>query len=152
MSLFACASIHQGNEQFSVPSRGKQCSFMSLSVLLKAQTIPVTEWNSPIIDGILVQGDSTYLHSYNNDLIPCEGLLSLNNSPTVIDANYYGKSPVMIEAQSENQRWFIDYGKDHQGLIRSDYETGTPPYFTIHSALMNTFAHDNYSILILEGG
>ena len=237
MSLFACASIHQGDEQFSVQSRGKQCSFMSLSALLTAQTIPVTEWNSPIIDGILVQGGSMYLHSYNNDLIPREGLLSLNNLPTVIDANYYEKSPAvlmtnrfyppivvdlepveaqnksdlpivvepvearntsdlpivvepieaqnksdlpivvepieaqnnnlpivneaqsksdlpivveLIEAQSENQRWFIDYGKDHQGLIRSDYETGTP-YFTIHSALMNTFAHDNYSILILEG-
>jgi hypothetical protein len=97
MSLFACASIHQGHECFSVHSRGKQCSFMSLSALLTAQTIPVTEWNSAVIDGILVQGDNMYLHSYNNNLIPREGLLSLNNLPTVIDANanYYAKSPVM---------------------------------------------------------
>ena len=255
MSLFACASIHQGHECFSVHSRGKQCSFMSLSALLTAQTIPVTEWNSAVIDGILVQGDNMYLHSYNNNLIPREGLLSLNNLPTVIDANanYYAKSPVMtnicdlpisvvepieaqnksdlpivvepieaqnksdlpivvepieaqnksdlpivvepieaqnksdlpivvepieaqnksdlpivvepiqaqtksdlpivvepIQAHNENQRWFINYGKDHQGLIRSDYEIGSP-YFTIHSALVNTFTHDNYGILILEG-
>ena len=39
------------------------------------------------------------------------------------------------------------YGKYHQSLIRSDYEIGTP-FFTIHSALMNTFTHDNYAIFI----
>ena len=196
MSLFARASIHQGHECFSVQSRGKQCSFMSLSALLAAQSIPVFEWNSAIIDSILVQGDNMYLHSYNNNLIPREGLLSLNNLPTVIDTNglpIYAKLPSVmvtngsdlpivvepieaqnksdlpivvepieaqnksdlptviepIEAQNENQRWFINYGKDHQGLIRSDYELGTP-YFNIHSALMNTFTCDNYGILILE--
>jgi hypothetical protein len=87
MSLFARASIHQGHECFSVQSRGKQCSFMSLSALLTAQSIPVFEWNSAIIDSILVQGDNMYLHSYNNNLILREGLLSLKNLPTVIDTN-----------------------------------------------------------------
>ena len=32
----------------AMQSRGKQCSFMSLSTLLTAQTITVVEWNSTI--------------------------------------------------------------------------------------------------------
>ena len=230
------------------------------------------------MDGILVQGNNMYLHSYNNNLIPRDDLLSVNNLPTVIDANtssvrvepvvmikdmepfeaqpfeaqtktsdlpivvepfeaqpfeaqtktsnlpivvepfevqtktsdlpivvepfeaqpfeaqtktsdlpivvepfeaqpfeaqtktsdlpivvepYEAQPfeaqtktsnlPIVVEpleALNEKQRWFIKYGKDHQGLIRSDYELGTP-YFTIHSALMNTFTPDNYAILIL---
>ena len=39
MSLLSRGSIHQGHEGFSGQSRGKQCSFMSLSALLTTQTI-----------------------------------------------------------------------------------------------------------------
>ena len=46
MSLLSRGSIHQGHKGFSGQSRGKQCSFMRLSALLTAQTIPVIEWNS----------------------------------------------------------------------------------------------------------
>ena len=84
MSLFACGSIHQGHERFGRQSRGKQCSFMSLSALLTAQTISVDKWDSTIIDHVLVEGDKMYLNAYNNGLIPREELLSLNNLPTVI--------------------------------------------------------------------
>ena len=84
MSLFACGSIHQGHERFGRQSRGKQCSFMSLSALLTAQTISVDRWDSTIIDHVLVEGDKMYLNAYNNGLIPREELLSLNNLPTVI--------------------------------------------------------------------
>ena len=35
-TLFTAGSIHQGHEGFSDRSRGKQCSFMSLSALLCA--------------------------------------------------------------------------------------------------------------------
>ena len=81
MSLLSRGSIHQGHEGFSGQSRGKQCSFMSLSALLTAQTIPVIEWNSTTM--FLVQGDNMYLNAFNNDLILREGFLSLNNLPTV---------------------------------------------------------------------
>ena len=37
MALFFSADIHQGDERFSVHSRGKQCAFMSLSALLTAR-------------------------------------------------------------------------------------------------------------------
>ena len=84
MCLLSRGSIHQGHEGFSGQSRGKQCSFMSLSALLTAQTIPVIEWNSTTIDNVLVQGDNMYLNAFNNDLIPREGFLSLNNLPTVV--------------------------------------------------------------------
>ena len=33
---------------------------------------------------VLVQGDNMYLNAFNNDLIPREGFLSLNNLPTVV--------------------------------------------------------------------
>ena len=59
-------------------------SFMSLSALLTAQTIPVIEWNSTTIDNVLVQGDNMYLNAFNNNLIPREGFLLLNNLPTVV--------------------------------------------------------------------
>jgi hypothetical protein len=40
VALFLSVDIHQGDERFSVHSRGKQCAFMSLSALLTAQNIP----------------------------------------------------------------------------------------------------------------
>ena len=73
--------IHQGREGFSGQSRGKQCSFINLSALLTAQTIPVIEWNSTTIDNVLGQGDNMYFNAFNNDLISREGFLSLNNLP-----------------------------------------------------------------------
>ena len=39
MALFLYANIHQGDELFSVHSRGKQCAFMSLSL--------ISSFNSP---------------------------------------------------------------------------------------------------------
>ena len=84
MSLLSRGSIYQGHERFSGDSRGKQCSFMSLSAPLTAQTISVDRWDSTIIDHVLVEGDKMYLNAYNNGLIPREELLSLNNLPTVV--------------------------------------------------------------------
>ena len=80
MSLLSRGS----NAGFSGLSRGKKCSFISLSALLTAQTLPVIEWNSTTIDNVLVEGDNMYLNTFNNDLIPREGFLSLNNLPTVV--------------------------------------------------------------------
>ena len=113
MPLLACGSIHQGHERFSCQSRGKQCSFTSLSVLLSEQAIPVLEWNSATIDSVLVQGDHMYLNAFENDNIPREGFLSLNHFPTVvrwseercqsvidtispIEANDYTKLPIAL--------------------------------------------------------
>ena len=56
---------------------------MSLSAILTAQTIPVLEWNSLAIDSVLLQGNSMYLNAFDNNHIPREGFLSLNDSPTV---------------------------------------------------------------------
>ena len=264
MPLFAFGTIHQGHESFSVESRGKQCSFISLSALLTAQAIPMPMWNSAIIDNVVLQGDIIYTQALNNGDIPLLGFLSLNDLPTVVrwtanvKSNYFSiaidkydcieqyepvdehngpieaeseiglpivvapieaqneidlpivvepieaqneielpivvepneaqneiEPPIVvkpieaqsqidllilvepieaqnneinlpivvepIEAQNDNQiTWFVYYGNDWQGLIRSEHEVGTP-YFTLSSALINTFAHGNYAILILEG-
>ena len=45
MALFLSSEIHQGDDLFSVQSRGKQCAFMSLSALLTAQNIPLIDWS-----------------------------------------------------------------------------------------------------------
>jgi hypothetical protein len=45
MALFISAIIHQGDELFSVHSRGKQCAFLSLSALLTARNTPLTAWS-----------------------------------------------------------------------------------------------------------
>jgi hypothetical protein len=45
MALFLSSYIHQGDYLFSVQSRGKQCTFMSLSALLTAQNIPLIDWS-----------------------------------------------------------------------------------------------------------
>ena len=41
-----------------------------------------------------------YLNAFDNGLIPCEELLSLNNLPTVVcsavEVNHYTKSPAMV--------------------------------------------------------
>ncbi len=84
MSLFACVSIHQGHECFSDRSRGKQCAFMSLSALLTARNLTVTEWNSTTIDNALLQGDKMCLFALDNGLIPPDQLLLLDNLPTVV--------------------------------------------------------------------
>ena len=101
MSLLSRGSIHQGHERFSGDSRGKQCSFMSLSALLTAQAISVDKLDSTIIDHVLVEGEKMYLNAYNNGLIPREELLSLNNLPTVaslsIEANISS-----VEVQNKN--------------------------------------------------
>ena len=84
MRLLACGSIHQGHERFSSQSRGKQCSFMSLSALLAAQTVSFLHWNSGTIDIVLVQGGSLYLTAFKNGNIQPEGFLLVNELPTVV--------------------------------------------------------------------
>jgi hypothetical protein len=49
LNLFVAGSSHQGSEQFySDISRGRQCSFMSFSALLFAQTLPIQQWTASI--------------------------------------------------------------------------------------------------------
>ncbi len=45
MEFFLSSDIDQGDELFSVQSRGEQCAFMSLSAILTAQNIPLIDWS-----------------------------------------------------------------------------------------------------------
>jgi hypothetical protein len=54
MALFLSSNIHQGDDLFSVHSRGKQCAFMTLSAILTAQNMPLTEWSKQTFDNVLV--------------------------------------------------------------------------------------------------
>ncbi len=56
MPLFLSASVHQGDERFSVRYRGKQCAFMSLSAILTAQNIPLFNWSRTTFNNVLLQG------------------------------------------------------------------------------------------------
>ena len=90
MALFLSDNIHQGDELFSVHSRGKQCSFMSLSVLLTARNIPLSAWSCATFNNVLTQGDKMYLRALNNGLLvldPVVEFLSIDNLPTIVTVN-----------------------------------------------------------------
>ena len=85
MALFCSASIHQGDEIFSVESRGKQCAFMSLSAILTAQNSSLVDWSESTLNNVLLQGDKMYLNALNNGLsVLYTGVefLSIDNLPT----------------------------------------------------------------------
>ncbi len=54
MEFFLSSDIHQGDELFSVQSRGKQCAFMSLSAILTAQNIPLIDWSKTTSNNVLL--------------------------------------------------------------------------------------------------
>jgi hypothetical protein len=85
MGLFSSSYIHQGNDLFSVQSRGKQCAFMSLSALLTAQNIPLIDWSeTTFINNVLLQGDKMYLQALNDGFVVLEPgveFLSVDNLP-----------------------------------------------------------------------
>ena len=88
---FELTDVHQGNDLFSVYSRGRQCAFMCLSALLTARNNPVVVWSKTTLNNVLLQGDSMYLEVLNNGLIvldPGVDLLSMNNLPSAV---YVGK-------------------------------------------------------------
>ena len=81
--LFVAGSIHQGHDQFSDVTRGRQCSFMSFTALLCAQSLPVELWSSTTVDQILIEGDRLYLDALSDGTIPDMETLSLNYLPEV---------------------------------------------------------------------
>ncbi len=88
MALFLSVDIHQGDERFSVHSRGKQCAFMSLSALLTARNIPLNSWSSVTFKNALLQGDKMFLNALDSGFIildPGVEFLSVENLPTVVN-------------------------------------------------------------------
>ena len=57
---------------------------------------------------------------------------------------------VQHDAEIKNQMWFINYGKELQGLVITDGDIESH-YYDIHTALLNTFLNDIFAMLILEG-
>ena len=72
MALFLSCEIHQGDDLFSVQSRGKQCAFMSLSAVLTAQNIPLIDWSKTTLNNVLLQGDKMYLQALDNGFVVLE--------------------------------------------------------------------------------
>ena len=69
MEFFLTSDIHQGDELFSVQSKGKQCPFMSLSAILTAQNIPLIDWSKTTFNNVLLQGDTMHLKALDHGLI-----------------------------------------------------------------------------------
>ena len=87
MALFLFSEIHQGDDLFSVQSRGKQCAFMSLSAVLTAQNIPLIDWSKTTLNNVLLQGDNMYLQALDNGFVVLEPgveFLSVDNLPKVV--------------------------------------------------------------------
>ena len=88
LALIFSADIHQGDERFSVHSRGKQCAFMSLSALLTARNIPLNLWSRITFKYALLQRDNMFLNALDSGLIILElavEFLSVENLPTVVN-------------------------------------------------------------------
>jgi hypothetical protein len=236
MALFLSSDIHQGDDIFSVQSRGKQCAFMSLSALLTAQSIPLSDWSKTTFSNVLLQGDKMYLQALNDGFVvldPGVEFLSVDDLPKLvsvscwtnmfsyqirdsvidttivvepieatidlpivvepieatidlpvvvepieatidlpivvepIEAENKSKVPIVAksntdlsievehhsvvsnEANNESQMWFINYGRELQGLIITRQDVGSH-YYDIHTALLNVFSSYSYTILILE--
>jgi hypothetical protein len=74
MALFLSSEIHQGDDLFSVQSRGKQCAFMSLSALLTAQNLP--QPRTQALSSTLLAGENTLAgagHVTHTKLIAYQG-------------------------------------------------------------------------------
>jgi hypothetical protein len=87
MAIFISSEIHQGDDLFSVQSRGKQCAFMSLSAVLTAQNIPLIDWSKTTLNNVLLQGDKMYLQALDNGFVVLEPgveFLSVDNLPKVV--------------------------------------------------------------------
>ena len=90
MALFLSSEIHQGDDLFSVQSRGKQCAFMSLSAVLTAQNIPLIDWSKTTLNNVLLQGDKMYLQALDNGFVVLEPgveFLSVDNLPKVVSVS-----------------------------------------------------------------
>ena len=98
--LSIAGSSHQGHELFSEISRVRQCSFMSFSALLCAQSFPVQHWDTSTVDQILIEGDRMYLNALERQRIPDTDMLSLIYLP--IQARSTVQSPA-IEVTEQNQ-------------------------------------------------
>ena len=70
----------------SVASLEESSAFHTFMIAVNSTNYSSYEWNSTIIDNVLVQlGENMYLNaSVNNDFTPREGFLSLNYLPTVV--------------------------------------------------------------------
>jgi hypothetical protein len=91
MALFISSNIHQGDDIFSVHSRGKQSAFMTLSAILTAHNMPSTEWSKQTFDNVLIQGDNMYLKALNSGLLIIDDgveVLSVDDLLTVVDVSF----------------------------------------------------------------
>ena len=79
--LSIAGSSHQGHERLSEISRGRQCSFMSFSVLLCAQSFPVQHLDTDTVDQIFIEGDRMYLNALESQRIPDTDTLCLIYPP-----------------------------------------------------------------------
>ena len=98
--LSIAESSHQSHERFSEISRERQCSFMSFSALLCAQSFPGRHWDTATVDQILIEGDRMYLNALESQSTPDTDMLSVIYLPN------QGRSTVQspaIEVTEQNE-------------------------------------------------
>lgn len=63
--IFVWGSIHQCADRFDDVSRGRQCTFMSISVFLcERSSCPVSKWTTSTVDQVLTDRDALYLKAF----------------------------------------------------------------------------------------
>ena len=103
-NLIVGGNIHQADRRFSDVSRGRQCAFMSLSALLRANSSRVSQWTSHTVDQVLVEGDAMYLKAFDDGTIPDAETLSLTSLPDrvrwpkmTVDPTEPNQSPITLK-------------------------------------------------------
>ena len=79
--------------------------------------------------------------------IVVESIVAKSNTDLSIEVEH---DSVVSNEANENHIWFMNYGKEFQGLIITRQEVESH-YYDIHTALLNVFSNYSYTILILEG-
>ena len=144
------ANIHQGDSSFSFLSRGKQCSFISLSCLMHSQLCAVPMWTEEILNEIICHGDAIYMCGLENKLFTGDVDLLISDLPVVSNC-WTGK------------RWAINYNHYYQGLLRpvcQNTDEDTLPELDqrltfglseLNESLVNAFRASSTAIVILNG-
>jgi hypothetical protein len=135
------ASYHQGAEQFSTLSRGKQCVCMSYISLLHQMTKPCKDWNLHDLNYILLEGDKLYLQLKQSKSIVTDYLL-VSDIPIMVRLNgtIYERHKLLDIASGEGEPIYCGNSQ----LLESSY-----PFYTFSDPLTKALQYSSQVMLII---
>ena len=129
--LICCWKHSSRSRRFSDISRGRQCSFISFSALLRAQSLPIEQWTASTVDQILTKGNQLYLDALKSRSIPDTETLSLDYLPNAacwsVETNNSNDLPVeAIRVCALKCKQMMSFSGRIQMICRADIESESP--------------------------